>query len=408
MPTIRSGQRDTMNIETGRIKKDAEPKIALFDPQATPLATAISTYGREYLKDSNGRVKVSGVPLMKKVCYSPRFDWWEDELLGFRTQVNNSAGITNSDTTIEVDDYTVFAAGDIVWNTRTSELLEVNGTPSSSPVTFRRGVGASGTGVAMNDNDELIVIGNVYPEGSASRGARTTLETNAYNYTQIVRTPIEITRTLQKTELYTEDDWKYELKKNGVEHLKKIERTLWFGKREESQNTVNNTDGKPKRTTGGILNHFIATYVTTSSGTLTEAEWHNFLESALKNGSSMKYVFCAPRVLSVISNFAHGRLQVTKMDDKVFGLSIHEYQSPHGIVKLVRQPIFDESASTSGHAVAVDLKNVKYRFLKDSDTHLLDGRQANDVDGQKSEYLSEMGLQFQLEKESAVLKGVQG
>ena len=147
-----------MNIETGRIKKDAEAKIALLDPQISPLMTAISTIGREYLKDGDGSVKVKGVPLMKKVSYSPRFDWWEDQLLGTKTNVNNVAGITSSDTTIEVDDYTIFSAGDIVWNTRTNEILEVNGAPSSSPVTFRRGVDASGVGVAMLNDDELIVI----------------------------------------------------------------------------------------------------------------------------------------------------------------------------------------------------------------------------------------------------------
>ena len=407
MPTINSGQRDTLNIETGRIKKDVEAKIALLDPQISPLMTAISTIGRQYLRDDNGSVKVSGVPLMKKATTSSRFEWWEDELLGVKTGVNNGAGYSSSATDIVVDDYTIFSAGDIVWNTRTNEILEVNGSPSSSTVTFRRGVGASGTGVAILDNDELIIIGNVYPEGATSRTAKSTQETNQYNYTQIIRTPVEITNTLKNTDLYTEDEWKTQVAKAGIEHMKKIERTLWFGKREQSTNSVNNTSGKPKRTTGGILNHFLSTNVMTASATLTESEWDAFLEVALKKGSTMKYVFCAPRVLTVISNFAKNKLQ-TSQDSKVYGMSIFEYQSPHGTVKLVKQPIFEETSYTAGHAVALDLKNLKYRFLQGRDTAFLDNRQENDRDGQKAEYLTEMGLQLMLEQEMAVLKGVQG
>lgn len=407
MPTIISGQRDTLNIETGRIVKDVEAKIALLDPEISPLMTAISTIGRQYLRDDNGMVKVAGAPLMKRATVSSRFEWWEDQLGTTKTAVDNVAGITSTDTTIEVDDYTIFRAGDIAWNTRTNELLEVNGAPTASPVTFRRGVGAAGVGVAMLNDDELIIIGNIYPEGSVSRTSSTTKEENVYNYTQITRTPFSLTRTLDKTETYTENEWLFQKGKNGVEHLKKMERALWFSKREQGTNSVNNADGQPKRTTGGILNHFLNTNVTTAPSTLTEAEWESFLETALKRGSSMKYVFCAPRVLSVIAQFAKNKLQ-TRKDDRSYGLTIHEYQSPHGLIKLVRNPIFDESVNTNGHAVALDLGKMKYRYLRDSDVTFKDNIQENDRDGRKAEYLCEFGLQLQNESEMAVLKGVQG
>ena len=140
---------------------------------------------------------------------------------------------------------------------------------------------------------------------------------------------------------------------------------------------------------------------------MTEADWNSFLETALKNGSQMKYAFCAPRVLSVISSFASNKLQ-TKNDDKIYGTSIHEYHSPHGTIKLIRQPIFDESVNTNGHCVVLDLKNFKYRYLQNADTKFNDNIQENDRDGRKAEYLTEMGGQLMLEKESAVLKGVHG
>lgn len=404
MPTVLSGQRDTLNIETTRKKLDAEPKIALFDPQITPLVTSLFTYGRQFLKDEAGRVKVGGLPILKRVATNPRVDWWEDELLGFKSTINLAAGYAAGDTSIVVADGTLYQTKDVIFNPRTGELLEVSAV-STNTLTVRRGVGNSGVGVAINDKDEIVIIGSAYPEGAASNSGRSTKEVNNFNYLQIQRTPVEETRTFSKTELYTEDDWAFELKKQGIEHVKKLERMMFFGKREESTDTSNNAAGKPKRYSGGIIGQFISTNVFSFNGTLTESDFHIFLETALRNGSPTKYLFCAPRVLSVISNWAHGRLK-TRVDDKIFGVTIHEYQSPHGMVSLIRQPMFDEISAYNGAVVALDLADVKYRFLKDSDVSLLPNRQANDIDGRKAEYLSESGIQLQIERDQALATGI--
>ncbi len=403
MPTILTGQRDTLNIETSRKKLDAEPKIALFDPQATPLATALFTMGREYVKDDQGRVKVGGVPLMKRVAFNPRVDWWEDELIGFKTTINNAAGYTTSSTSLVVAAGTgsIFQNRDTVFVPRTGEIFEVTAV-STDTLTVVRGIGNSGVGVAINDKDELLLLGSAYPEGAASNSGRSTKETNNFQYLQIQRTPIEETRTFGKTELYTEADWAFEVKKQGIEHLKKLERMFWFGKRQEGTDAIS---GKPKRFSGGIIGQFIQTNVSVFPGTATESDFNQFLETVLSRGSSMKYLFCSPRVLTVISNFAQGRLR-TVTDNQMYGMTIHEYQSPHGVMKLVREPIFDEVSDYAGAMCAVDFKNIKYRFLKDSDVSLLPNRQNNDVDGRKAEYLSESGIQLQLERESALAKGI--
>lgn len=406
MPTPLSGSRTTGNIETDRLVRDVESTIALLDPEISPLMAALASYGREYVNDAQGRVKVSGVPLAKKVTTSTKFEWYENAMLNVKSNVNNVAGITSTDTTIEVDDGDVYSENDLVWNTRTNELMEVDSI-SGDIITVRRGVGASGVGVAMLNDDELIVIGNLYPENETSGTPKTNVGDNVYNYTQIIRTPFGLSRSLMNSETYAGDDWAIQVKMNGIEHLKKMERVAWFGKRETGTDTVNNAAGAPKRTTGGILNHFLSTNVTTAAATLTESEWDSWLETALKKGSRMKYVFCAPRVLTVVSGFAKSKLDF-KMDSSRYGVSVSEYQSPHGTVKLVRCPIFDESVNTNGHAVALDMSKIKYRYLKDSDTKFKDNIQENDRDGRKAEYITEFGIQLQNESEMAVLKGVRG
>src|SRR3972149_4685562 len=94
-------QRTTGNIEQGRRVTDAEAKIALLDPQITPLMTAFGTYGREYAHKGNNVVEVTGAPLMKRETYNPEYTWWEDAVQDRSDQLDGA--ITAVQTTITVD-----------------------------------------------------------------------------------------------------------------------------------------------------------------------------------------------------------------------------------------------------------------------------------------------------------------
>jgi hypothetical protein len=401
MPFI-NDQRTTLNIEQGRRVTDAEPKIALLDPQITPLMAAFGNYGRDFAHKGNNSVEVTGVPLMKRETYNPRFDWWEDAVRDRADAINNVGGYLPGDTALVVDDADVFFAGAEVYVPSTGEIMIVDSVNVGTfTITVRRGIGT--VAQALADDDILIVLGSVYPEGTLSRTSKTTLETNQYNYTQIFRTPFSVTRTLDKSKLWTENDYVYEMRKQGIEHLKDIERAFWFGSRSEQ---VNGVTGTPERTTGGIIGK-ITTNVESATGTLTEAEWEAFLEEAFQSGSTRKFAFCSPRALSVIAQFGTQKLQVNNPGSKIiYGLSVYEYLSPHGIVHLVRTPLFTEVPSSVVSVIVLDMENVKYRFLSDSDTKLYEDIQENDRDGKKGEYLTECGIQVMLEQTHAILTDV--
>ena len=61
-----------------------------------------------------------------------------------------------------------------------------------------------------------------------------------------------------------------------------------------------------------------------------------------------------------------------------------------------------------GYALGLDLKNLWYRPLQGRDTVLKTNIQANDEDGEKDEYITEAGLQLNLEKTHAVMYGCTG
>lgn len=271
---------------------------------------------------------------------------------------------------------------------------------STETLTVTRAIGGT-VAAAILDNDYVFLIGSASDEGAASRNSNVELMTEAYNYTQIFRTSVDVTRTLEKSEMYGtgKGDLAYLRGKHGHDHCVHIEKAFWFGERGEKTGTT----GKTRRTTGGVL-EFITTNVTNSSSTtLTEAEFITFLASGFTYGSSEKILFADSRVMQTISGYALAQQRVKPGETK-YGIAIAQYVSPYGNVNIVHHPEFKNYYA--GYAFLLDLETFKYRFLRDSDTKLLMNIQANDTDGEKDEFLSEVGLQRMQESRNAYVYGV--
>jgi hypothetical protein len=83
---------------------------------------------------------------------------------------------------------------------------------------------------------------------------------------------------------------------------------------------------------------------------------------------------------------------------------VSKYVSPHGILNIVKHPLFE--GYYNGMGMILDLDNVKYRPLKGRDTKLETNIQPNDADYYKDQYLTEAGIMVKLPKTHAVIKGV--
>ena len=107
---------------------------------------------------------------------------------------------------------------------------------------------------ANTDADTVLIVGNINAEGASIPDAISYDPVKYNNYTQIFRTPLEITRTARKTRLRTGDPYK-EMKREALElHSIELEKAFFFGV--SSENTGSN--GKPERTTQGCID-FIST-----------------------------------------------------------------------------------------------------------------------------------------------------
>ena len=186
-----------------------------------------------------------------------------------------------------------------------------------------------------------------------------------------------------------------------IEHQKDVERTRWFG-----EPKLDTSGAKPRRATGG-LDYFIATNGKDAGGTITEAEFEEFLRTGFRYGSKTKWLFSAPMLTSAISFWGKDNVRVAPKD-KVFGLDVQQWITPFGMVNIINNNLFAETTVYSGYGYLVDPTSPKHRFLKGRDMRLKTNIQDNSADGQEDEYIEETGLQFMGEKKNSVVYNITG
>jgi len=252
------------------------------------------------------------------------------------------------------------------------------------------------------DADELFLIGNVNEENSGARNVNTTRSSKETNYTQIFKTTIALSGTEDNVNLYGGSDLTYQRAKKGTEHALDIERALWFG---EKKSDTNGTQGKPRRASGGVLEFLTSgnSYIQNQGGPLTAPDFNTFLREGFTYGDDTKYLFAGGLLIQSIGEFARGQLQ-TKMDSTTYGVKITSYQTAFGNIKIVHNPLF--VGEYAGFGFLLDMECFKYRFIKNRDTKLHTNVQANDLDGQVDQFITEAGLQRMQAPRCGLIKGV--
>lgn len=370
------------------------------------------------LLNPNGSIPLVGLTsvMKKRSTDDAEFNWWEKGLETRRLSlVSSASALTTSNTSLTLAagaSATQLKEGDILYVEQTGEQLRVASDPTSdTAITVTRSwAGTSATAVdttAAGKNPYLLVIGSVYEEGSLPPTGVNFDPTKKYNYTQIFRNSLEITRTASKTRLRTGDAVK-EAKRECLQyHGIDMERAFWLGGRAET--TIN---GKPARSTGGIK-YLLDNYNSGSnvkdafsdySTGITMAGLEEYLFNIFKFGSSEKMAFCGNRSLLTIQQIVR-KNTVFNIESgiKEYGMNVSKLTCPFGTLILKNHPLFNQSVAGSTAATAyygmeswmfvLDMENLKYVYLDGSDTKYEPVLQANGLDGMQSGYLTECGLE---------------
>lgn len=388
--TLTTGAVGTGQNPSDRQVLDMADKIYLLEPNAAPLYVLVSK-------------------LNKRVAINTTFHWLEDELVPTWGLFGANAATDQGTLTATAGEELYFMAGDVIKVPRTGEVMLVQSvSDTDNTITVKRAFGDTAS-AAISSTDYYFKIGTAFAEGSTNGDLTTkgTILSEKTNYLQIFRKSVEITRTMANTELYGGADRPYQRKKKGIELMREMERTFYFG---EPKNDTGTTH--PTRSTGGI-DYFLSTNDTAAGGTLTESEFEGFLRTVFRYGSNSRYLFSAPLILSVISLWAQGKLQMFPKD-KTYGIAITQYLSPHGTVNLIKDVELEYRGSIAytsyygGYAYALELEDIIYRYLQGRDVQMETDIQHPGDDSYKDQYICEVGLELHNEKKHAVLTGVTG
>ena len=336
----------------------------------------------------------------------PKFNHFRDELPD--RVLTMGAAATSGSTTLSLTnhaDVPFITAGTMLHSTSTGENMLVTATSaagaSTTDVTVTRGIGSTAASIASAA--EVVIIGSAQKEGGNSPDAVSFDPTTDYNFTQIFKTPVNVSRTLKNTTLRTGDKEQEQLTKALKMHMGDIERAMFFGKR----HILNGTSAQPTRFTGGLfesITNITDASTNATANQITEKAFDRMLvEDLFAYGSTEKIAFCGAGVAANLQEIAKNRWQPQSVSGS-YGVNMSRYSTFAGDLNVILHPMFRQIPSLKNSMVVLDLPNVRYRHLDNSDTQLERDIQGNDADASKHQYLTECGLELTQSKVHHVIK----
>lgn len=272
----------------------------------------------------------------------------------------------------------------------------------------------------LSDADTIYITGSAYGEGGMPPEAINYVPTSYYNYTQIFKTVIELTRTAMKTKLRTTEDLlRDERKEKLLHHGIEMEKALIWGVRTYTANDP--VTGKPRTTTMGIKEFIRSGASTHFFNYVTDTNYAG--QTWLEGGedwldTSIAQVFLwgdSAERLGVIGNLganainklakANGTIEMGKVQAVAYGLRVREWYIAEGTVYLMRHPLFNKMTSMRRTLLLLLPENMMFRPLTDSDTKRTDVTPKG-FDGIKEQYLTEAGFEFHHPEQFAWLDGL--
>jgi len=281
------------------------------------------------------------------------------------------------------------------------------------------GVGERHAGVWLDDADTIMVSGNINTDGGEMPQAISYRPTKLYNATQSFRTPVEITgRALATTNLRTGDSFIEQKREASEMHAVEIEQALWNGPYYDGTGS----NGKELTTTRGVRRQILEDNpelyfdfrtiddAAFNGKTFNVAGWE-FLEMIFeiiyRQGDDEKLCFLGSGALAGLNAMAMsmGTFQLTKAQ-RAFGIRVKEWINTFGLLDLKLHPLMSQDPTDRNKMVIIEPRHLRYRYMKNRDTHYEADREANGLDGKQGEYMTDCGLEYHFTDGSAIIDGI--
>lgn len=342
----------------------------------------------------------------------PEFSWFEKLMPSRRGELSANLAIDATSLAVASGAKT-YPRGTILRSEQTEELFYVTADPpTDTAIPVSRGFAGStaATVTIASENPFFHIVGNAYEEGSDAPTGVNWEPTRKRNYTQIFRNTLEMTRTARKTRLRTGDQVKEAKRECMEEHARAIEMAMFFGKPYEGS-----MNGKPFRTTGGVIS-FIdpANIVDVSGGNVTTDLLDDWMQAIFAWGSNEKTAFIGSTALAAIN-------RAVKKDShynisagvKEYGMNVTRITSPFGELVVKTHPLFRfHTQPSAGRATldtwlfVLDQKEIEYVCFSGDDMRYEQKLNQVGVDGDKSGFITECGLEVNFPKSHFLIRGM--
>lgn len=313
-----------------------------------------------------------------------------------------------------------------IWNsakTTKKGVAVVAAVAGNGQITMKALTGGT---IALADNDVAIVVGNARGEGSSSPEAWSDELTTVWNSTQIFKTPLQVTGTLEAAVLRGESSELARLRKQkGQEHKMQKEKAFLFGRRlggtglsgssdSFADNGRTDADGNIVRTTYGLI-PAIEEYgastgddknIFTIGNDYGYADFVDDMEQVFQYvpEAGVKRAFVGAGALgywskldaanaNTMANNSSWTVNVGDMKRDALGFNYRVLETPHGMLQLIPTPAL--RGPYNKYMVVVSDENLfhaQYRPM----VYQANIKQDNAFDGVKDQYMSDEGLGVQL------------
>lgn len=335
------------------------------------------------------------------------FHWFEKDLVGLKTQINNGAGYTSVATALVVDDASIFVPGDLAKVADSNEVMLVTASVvATNTITVTRDYGVSEGWTALKtalvDNDFLINVGSVYQQGFPTPVIKRQVEVDTFNYCGDIRTALGWSDIVDMSRLRGERESTIEERAKAIEHAERMELMNFWGKPYAGDKVLNESETYAVgASVAGGVNHFIETAGPAAQkldeSEITQDEFQDFLENVFEFGSGIKWCYTDPALRTAIDKWGISKLN-TFTTEEVFGMKVGRWLSSHGEVVFVTHKLLKQPQSGEWkYSFFLDMDVLGWRTLRNggmTSMTTLDVRRASGKTLIKKELRTIQGIKF--------------
>ena len=441
--------------------------FGLLSTQTTAAYQSLNSRRKIFYQFPSGAAPLMGLLSMlpSEDTDKVNFGWWERRFPVLRTYlatpgpvfangdgtalVDGGTGVTLTANTlyrITVLDSSQFKQTHVIQIrsvTNQTTVQDITGTVTSiidaTHIQFRPYYTATGVKntAADNNNATVAIIGTANPEGARSVQGTIQFPINPTNLTQIFRTAFTLTRTSLKQGLLFDRSGPYKNMawENGLRHMVEMEKAFIFGVNQSTLVTDAQTgDVTPETKTGGVI-WFLQQWEAANStyrggtgapavtlntddnkriidcgGTLAKQDYKTYMSRLFRKTNDKAYeklCLCGGGHLETVNSLFEREVVKTVAllePDRTVAFIVHSVSTLRGTVHYKTHPLFDEDPDLISAGLYLDMGNLMYRPLSDSDTVFLKGRQDNDRDSRRDEWISECGLECRFPESHMFIK----